>query len=539
MAAELASGSVFAGYRIDGVVGRGGMGVVYRAYDPSLERPVALKLIAPELAGDQRFRERFLRETRVAASLEHPHILPVHAAGEHEGSLFLAMRLVEGEDLGSRLAREGPLEPEPALEIAGEVAGALDAAHARALVHRDVKPGNVLVASSGESYLCDFGLTKRTTAQSGLTATGEFLGTLDYLAPEQIRGGPADGRADQYALACLLYECLAGEPPFRRESEAQTLWAHMHEPSPSLRAKRADLPAAADEALARALAKEAEQRYESCGAFVAAFRAALGLEVRPLRRPVLPVWVRRRPRLLLLLGALLVAGAAAATAAIQLTKGESTPIAIVAGDGLALVDPETGALAAVLALPGRPAQLVAAEGRLWVAGDGTLSAVDPGSREVVDLVATDARASDLAAGEGALWLLDGEVGVLLEIDPVYAAVTARIELPRSALPESTEGRPAAVAAGMGGVWVVGGSTILLRLDPATGEVAAEIDLGHPLNGVAVGAGAVWAISGPDATVVEVDPQQDALVAEIPIAALPGSASPFPIAVTVGEGSVWT
>jgi ABC-type branched-subunit amino acid transport system substrate-binding protein len=533
MLTTLEPGQTFAGYRIDEVVGRGGMGVVYRARDEALDRPVALKLVAPELAEDPRFRERFLRESRLAAAIEHPHILPVYAAGEHEGQLFLAMRFVEGEDLGARLARAGRLEPAEALRIAGELAQALDAAHERDLVHRDVKPGNVLLDRKGEAYLADFGLTKRVASDSGLTETGEFVGTLDYLAPEQIRAGTVDGRTDQYSLACLLYECLTGEVPFPREGAAQVLWAHLNDPPPSVSEKRPELPAALDPVFGRALAKDAGERYGSCVELIEGAGSALGLGGRVVATRRL-----RRGRLLALAGALLVAGAAAA-AAIQLTGGGSTPIAIAAGDGLALVDTEESVLAAVMAVPGSPGQVVAAEGRLWVAGDETVSVVDPGSLEIVEVVVTDARASDLAAGEGALWLLDGEVGVLLEIDPVYAAVTARIELPRSALSESTEGRPAAVAAGMGGVWVVGGSTILLRLDPATGEVAAEIDLGHPLNGVAVGAGAVWAISGPDATVVEVDPQQDALVAEIPIAALPGSASPFPIAVTVGEGSVWT
>ncbi len=209
----LAPGETFAGYRIDEVVARGGMGVVYRAYDPGLERPVALKLIAPELAGDERFRERFLRETRIVASLEHPHVLPVHAAGEEDGALFLVSRFVEGEDLGARLRREGPLGPEEALRVVGEVAEALDAAHARGLVHRDVKPGNVLLDPSGEAYLGDFGLTKRVGSGSGLTRTGEFVGTLDYLAPEQIRAQPLDGRADQSLQTVTFLRVVGGDEP--------------------------------------------------------------------------------------------------------------------------------------------------------------------------------------------------------------------------------------------------------------------------------------------------------------------------------------
>ena len=185
--ATLAPGQTFAGYSVEAVVGRGGMGVVYRATDLALERPVALKLVAPELAADPRFRERFLRESRLAASMEHPHILPVYAAGEADGTLYLAMRLVEGEDLKTLLEREGTLEPALAVGLVTQIAGALDAAHAKGLVHRDVKPGNVLISSSGECYLCDFGLTKPMAAERSLTESGQFLGTLDYVAPEQIR----------------------------------------------------------------------------------------------------------------------------------------------------------------------------------------------------------------------------------------------------------------------------------------------------------------------------------------------------------------
>ena len=212
------------------MIGRGGMGVVYRATDLALERPVALKLIAPELAADEDFRRRFLQESKLAASLGHPHVLPVHAAGEEDGQLYLAMRYVEGEDLKTLLAREKTLESEPALRICGQVAEALEAAHARGLVHRDVKPANVLLDEHGQAYLSDFGLTKQLGGAP--TETGRLVGTLDYLAPEQIRGEEVDGRTDGYALACLLHECLTGTAPFHRETEAETLWAHMQQRRP-------------------------------------------------------------------------------------------------------------------------------------------------------------------------------------------------------------------------------------------------------------------------------------------------------------------
>jgi tetratricopeptide (TPR) repeat protein len=262
MSGVLAPGESFAGYRIKGLVGRGGMGIVYQAFDPGLERLVALKLLAPELAQDPRFRERFLRETKLAASLEHPHVLPVHGAGEHEGSLYLVTRFVEGEDLRGRLGREGPLEPEEALRIVEQLASALDVAHAKGLVHRDVKPGNVLLDGTGEAYLADFGLAKPVAGDGGPTMTGGVVGTLAYLAPEQIRAEDVDGRADQYALACLAFECLAGRAPFERESEAQLLFAHLHEPPPPI--GRRESPTALDAALARALAKEPKERYATC-----------------------------------------------------------------------------------------------------------------------------------------------------------------------------------------------------------------------------------------------------------------------------------
>jgi class 3 adenylate cyclase/tetratricopeptide (TPR) repeat protein len=291
MTGELASGATFGCYRIEDIVGRGGMGVVYRATDLELERLVALKLIAPELAGNERFRERFLRESRLAASLDHPNLVPIHEAGEQDGRFYIAMRYVDGEDLRGVLARERTLTPEWALAIAGQIADALDAAHERGLVHRDVKPGNVLLDRAGHAFLCDFGLSKQTGGES--TLTGQLLGTLDYLAPEQIRGESVDRRSDQYALACLLYECLAGQPPFHRETEAETLWAHMQE-EPPLVEQYPDL----DGVFRRALAKPKDERYTSCRDLVAATRAAIEGKtavarpvVREVRKTVSAVFV--------------------------------------------------------------------------------------------------------------------------------------------------------------------------------------------------------------------------------------------------------
>jgi serine/threonine protein kinase len=254
MSAALAPGSTFAGYRVEELVGRGGMGVVYRATDLRLERPVALKFVVPELAQDERFRRRFLNETRLAAALDHPSVLPIYEAGDGDDQLYLAMRYVEGDDLKSLLDRDGTLPPERAVAVVAQIAGALDTAHRRGLVHRDVKPANILIDEQGHAYLTDFGVAKEVGKAS--TQTGDMVGTLDYLAPEQIRGDAVDGRTDSYALGCTLYESLAGAPPFRRATQAETLWAHLHDEPPPLRGRPA-----VDAALRRALAKAPDERF--------------------------------------------------------------------------------------------------------------------------------------------------------------------------------------------------------------------------------------------------------------------------------------
>ncbi|MCT9139879.1 serine/threonine-protein kinase [Streptomyces violarus] len=273
-------GKQIAGYRIEKEIGRGGMAVVYRARDLRLERTVALKLLAPELARNDTFRRRFTHESRAAAAIDHPHIVPVFEAGETDGVLYIAMRYVVGSDLRHLLDREGPLSPATTLRIAAQIASALDAAHDHGLVHRDVKPGNILVARGTDSdhpehaYLTDFGLTKKSLSLTGFTTVGQFVGTLDYVAPEQISGRPVDARCDVYGFACVVYEILAGHPPFRRDDDMALLWAHQYDEAPPLTEARPDLAPQADPVLARALAKSPDDRYPSCLAFVAALRAA-------------------------------------------------------------------------------------------------------------------------------------------------------------------------------------------------------------------------------------------------------------------------
>ncbi|MFJ5120088.1 serine/threonine-protein kinase [Kitasatospora sp. NPDC088548] len=276
-----------AGYRLESEIGRGGMAVVYRAKDLRLGRTVAVKLLAPELARNEVFRQRFIHESEAAAAIDHPHIIPVFEAGETDGILFIAMRYVEGGDLRALIDRSEPFTVRRAARLALQIASALDAAHDHDLVHRDVKPGNVLVAAGTDSehpvhlYLADFGLTKKSLSLSGLTGVGQIVGTLDYAAPEQITGRPLDGRCDQYSLGCVVFEMLAGAPPFRRESDVALLWAHLNDPPPTLREHRPDLPTAVDAVLARALAKAPEERYTSCLRFVAELRAAGAVAAGP------------------------------------------------------------------------------------------------------------------------------------------------------------------------------------------------------------------------------------------------------------------
>jgi Protein kinase domain len=533
MKAAFSAGTLFAGYRVASLVGRGGMGVVYRATDLSLQRPVALKLIAPELAEDERFRVRFLRESRLAASLDHPSVVPIYEAGERDAQLYLAMRYVEGSDLKTLLGREGKLSPEHALGILAQIAGALDAAHRRALVHRDVKPANVLLDEDGHAYLTDFGIAKQLGGASA--DSGGIVGTLDYLAPEQIRGDEVDARTDCYALGCVLYECLAGVRPFRRGTEAETLWAHMRDDPVPI----AGHPAL-DPVLAKALAKDREDRYGSCVELIDAAAGALGLAA--------PLAGRRLSRvaLLLALGGVLL-GAAAVLA---LTRGlgdegsePNAPLLDVATNSVGAVDARAGELTLAAPLPGRPTDVVAAGDTAWVATvDSTaVTGVSTRTRSISRTVPLRGSADAIAAGAGSVWVADGRRGVVSRIEAGYESVSERFRVPPSKARAQPTGRlqapRASLAVGGGAAWLTNGSKRLVRIDADTGKTAA-VGAGVRLDAVAAGGGAVWALSSRSASLLRVDPDDGRVTDTISIVARSSAERPFPVAVAASERAVW-
>ncbi len=396
-----------------------------------------------------------------------------------------------------------------------QIAGALDAAHRRGLVHRDVKPANVLLDEDGHAYLSDFGISKQ---QGATTAdTGGNIGTLDYLAPEQIRGEGVDGRSDCYALTCVLYECLVGTPPFRRATQAETLWAHMQDRPPGL-PERPEL----DPVIKRGLAKERERRYPCCTELVAAAAAASGLGgARGGRR-------RSQAGLLLLAGGLILA--LVAVLAVLASRGgdpsdSGRPALDLATNQVAAVSAASGELESAAPLPGRATDMAAARGTVWVATIDSTAVTGMSARagRITRTIPLSGRADAVAAGEGSVWVADAERGVLSRIDAGYEEVAERIRFPRAGPPSGRLKAPrAGLAVSAGAVWVTNGSEDLIRIDPETGT-SRGFAAGRPLAGVAAGAGAVWAISARPAAVLRFDPRNGD-VTEIPIAARAGDAA---------------
>jgi DNA-binding beta-propeller fold protein YncE/tRNA A-37 threonylcarbamoyl transferase component Bud32 len=524
-------GTELAGYRILSLLGQGGMSVVYLAEHTGLKRKVALKLLPPSLAEDARFRDRFIRESQLAASLDHPNVIPIYEAGEGGGQLFIAMRYVEGTDLKSLLRDEGRLEPERALPILAQVAGALDAAHARDLVHRDVKPANVLIARGTDPrgrehvYLSDFGLTKRASSESGITGTGQFVGTLDYAAPEQFEGKPLDARADVYSLGCVLFECLTGSPPFTKEQDAALMYAHLMEEPPAASRARPQLPPAIDPVIRRAMAKRPVDRYDTAGEVVDAAGAALGISL-----PDRPVVLRRRRgragRRLIAAATAAVVIAATVVGVLVATQGggRSGAGASLPANRIDRIDPAAGVVSSTLPAGDTPAAIASGEGAIWVAsfGDQTLWRIDPATGHHVSLRLGGAP-TGVAVGEGSVWVSEGFDGLVEEIAPDAVHVVRSVKVPTG-----TQG----IAIGSGAVWASNYySDRVLRIDPATGKYS-EIPVGKGPRGVAVGEGAVWVANALDHTVSRIDPA----TGRVTDCCIGLRFAPY--SLTVGAGALW-
>jgi hypothetical protein len=521
-------GVLFGGYRIEAVAGRGGMGVVYRATDLSLARPVALKLIAPEFAQDPAFRERFLEEPRLAASLDHPGLVPIYEAGERDGQLYLAMRWVEGSDLRRMLQRDGRLSPEMTVNVLTQVAAALDATHRRGLVHRDVKPANILVDDDGHAYLGDFGISGETGAG------GRMAGTLDYLAPEQIRDDDIDGRADCFALGCVLYECLSGAPPFRRETESEALWAHLREPPPRLR----DHPEL-DPVIARALAKDRDERYPGCEEMMGAAAAELGVAGPAPTRSL------SGATLLVLGGSVLLAVAAAAALVSSLGGDSGVPRSAaldVATNSVAAVGMRDAVVKLAVPLPGRPTDVALSGGTAWVSTVDSTSVTGVSARtsSITRTVPLSGRADAVAVGAGSVWVADGGRGVVSRIPQGYERVTQRFRFrpsPRARLPVAhLRASRASLAVGAGVVWLANGTRDLMRIDPRSGRVG-HIAAPARIDAVAAGGGGVWAVGSRAAAVFRVDPDGK-LGASVPLDGRSGRTGQFPVAIAATGFGVW-
>jgi DNA-binding beta-propeller fold protein YncE len=561
--AELSTGSVFAGYTIEEVAGQGGMGRVYRATQVALNRPVALKLIVPELADDPDFRARFKRESLLAASIDHPNVIPVYEAGEAEGRLFISMRWVDGTDLRSLIVDEGRLEPARAVAIVRQIAEALDAAHRRGLVHRDVKPANVLITRHGEehAYLTDFGLTKRAASDSGLTATGHFVGTPDYTPPEQIKGEYADARSDVYALGCLLFHELTGQTPYQRDSEVAKMYAHLQEPPPSVVEMLPSAPRELDDVIKRALAKEPDDRYPSAGDLARAAQAALAgaapsqpersLATGPAAgvpesvdatapatpptelaatKPVAPGEVaatapvqtaaappspppttpppptrRRSPLPIVLAGVLVVVAAVGIAAAAGVFSGsdEGAKKASSSGGGSG-----GGAPKAVATIPaGDGPDGIAIQGNsVWVvnADSDTLTRIDAQKNKAVgQKVKVQRNPDSVVVADDVAWVTNTDSGSVtrLEVSPASSGsqVTARRNIKVGAGPEG-------ISLGKQLVWVANGdSDTVTRIDRASGTVLnPPIGVGNKPIGIFVGPTAVWVANSFSQTVSRID-----------------------------------
>jgi DNA-binding beta-propeller fold protein YncE len=514
MADRLSRGVIFANHRIEEELGRGGMGVVYRARELALDRERALKVVADDLASDGRFSERFRREARLAASVEHPNVVTVHQAGEEGGRPFISMSLVPGPDLGALVDATGPLEPARASAMVTQIAAGLEAAHARGLVHRDVKPSNVLIAeAAGEerAVVTDFGLSRLVDDDHGLTQTGDFLGSTDYVAPEQIEGNPVDARADVYALGALAFFLLTGKAPFAGRSEAAKLVAHVNAERPKPSETGAACSPAMDDAVAHAMAVDPGRRFATPSAFADAFAAGVaGGPAAPAPSP----WI-----------GVAIAGLAAAAVAYLLALGSQpeSPQPISPDRSVNLAGREE----ATIETGNAPTALATAAGLTWVAARdaGVVQAIpgaarrpDP-SREI-DL-GPGAEPSSVAVGFGSVWVVDED---RLVRAPLGGGEVATIPL---------DGGPKDVVVSPGGVWVaLEDADAVARIDPETSAVVDELPVADGPRTVAYGDGGVWAVCIEAGSVLRIDDETGRVEGK------PIPAGTRPNDLAVGEDGIW-
>jgi DNA-binding beta-propeller fold protein YncE len=530
----LAPGAVVAGCRIESVVGRGGMGVVYRAVELELGRVVALKVIAPELLEDPAIRERFLREARTAASIEHPNVIPIYAAGERDGVAYLLMRFIQGEDVRALVRRKGPLAPGRAAELVARAGTGLDAIHRAGYVHRDVKPANVLVDRDGYVYITDFGLAKQVLSRGGATATGNWVGTLDYVSPEQIRGGRVDARADVYALGGVLFYVLTGHVPFEREGDEAKLWAQLSEPPPAPSRAHPGVPKEFDGVIARALAKRPDARFPSAGDLGRAAQAAAsgGEPSQPERmvargaaapagaatvpglsdeystvtgpRPQTVPRPARRRRGRLVGGALAAGVAAIAIVAVAVATLQDD------SNGAPVVAPPpapTPTVRVTQTIPDvghRPNGVAYAGGNLWVASSGEprLDRIDAETgRELDQHPVVGMGAASIASDMTSVWVAAKRARQVTQIDVRSGRVVRRLR---------PGGVPYRLAVGLGSVWVAtaaqmpGGNEVIRY-----SERGRELDrrqMAHGVLALAAGSGALWIAERDLPNVLRIDLQ---------------------------------
>jgi serine/threonine-protein kinase len=551
-------GSRIAGYLVEGILGRGGMGVVYRARHEVLEREAAVKVLLAELGRDPDFRTRFLRESRMAARLSrHPNVLPVYDAGDADGLLYLAMYLVEGPSLAEVISQEGRLDAPRAVEIVRQVAAALDVAHAQDLVHRDVKPANILLElrpdGADHCFLGDFGLLKEARSTTGITSASVMVGTLDYMAPEQLDprilgDEPVDGRVDVYALGCVLYECLAGARPFSDvDSDTALIVAHLSREPPRLSDVRPDLPPAIDGVIAGAMAKDRAERPATAGELAAtAARVLSGVEEggvtpqaaaagsgpppptvaapppapRPPRDPpgALPAVPppppppARRSRLALLVGVPLLVLAVIVGVVLATSGG---------GGGGGPSDGPSPTAAGPTASATEPP--IAREASVWVTGGTTLTRFDPETEKVIARIPVGTSPVAVAVDASSVWVVNSGDGTVSRIDPTTNEVVATIDV---------GAEPAAIASDGTAVWVaVREENTVARIDPATNEVVARVRVGENPQGIALDAGGVWVACFDQHNVARIDPATNEVVARVRVGENPTTA-------VLGEGFIW-